>query len=191
MLGLDGRAELVGVGRRETKPFAARALGQRLATAASSASCLRPTNGDESALFDEALGRGVTDSGSTTGGQGGLSFGLVAASPTRSSRCAHGKPRTQPRWQASSLSRALCIAGCRRTADSALWGATRSEVYCGWHGVKPPTVYPQRILGQGWKETCPEASNGCLSRTRSPRRRAIAPKRRSASASIASCCTGS
>lgn len=32
-----------------------------------------------------------------------------------------------------------------------LWGATRAEVYCAWHGVKPPTVYPQLILGQGWK----------------------------------------
>jgi hypothetical protein len=32
-----------------------------------------------------------------------------------------------------------------------LWGSLRAEVYCAWHGVKPPTCYPQLIVGTDYK----------------------------------------
>ena len=32
-----------------------------------------------------------------------------------------------------------------------LWGALRAEVYCAWHGEKPPTTYPQIIVGKNFK----------------------------------------
>ena len=37
------------------------------------------------------------------------------------------------------------------TEPRMLWGSMRAEVYCAWHGVKPPTVYPQVVVGKKYK----------------------------------------
>lgn len=37
------------------------------------------------------------------------------------------------------------------TEPRMLWGSMRAEVYCAWHGVKPPTVYPQVMVGKKYK----------------------------------------
>jgi hypothetical protein len=37
------------------------------------------------------------------------------------------------------------------TEPRMLWGSLRAEVYCAWHGVRPPTVFPQIIVGAKYK----------------------------------------
>lgn len=37
------------------------------------------------------------------------------------------------------------------TEPRLLWGSLRAEVYCAWHGVRPPTVHPQVIVGKKYK----------------------------------------
>lgn len=48
------------------------------------------------------------------------------------------------------------VAGCFELVDPdsqprMLWGSMRIEVYCSWHGVKPPTRYPQIKVGENYE----------------------------------------